>query len=60
MIDENITAPLEYLRKVGTINYKLNGEIIGQENIISGSKVELKRWNDFFDEVSMRFFRVGR
>ena len=60
LIDENITAPLEYLQKVGTINYKLNGEIIGQGNIVSGSKVEEKRWDDFFAEVSGVFFRVGR
>jgi len=60
LTDENITAPLEYLQKVGTINYKLNGEIIGQGNIVSGSKVEEKRWDDFFAEVSGLFFRVGR
>ena len=60
LIDENTTAPLEYLQKVGTINYKLNGEIIGQGNIVSGSKVEEKRWDDFFAEVSGQFFRVGR
>ena len=60
LIDENITAPLEYLQKVGTINYKLNGEIIGQGNIVSGSKVEEKRWDDYFAEVSGMFFRVGR
>jgi len=60
LIDENITAPLEYLQKVGTINYKLNGETIGQGNIVSGSKVEQKRWDDFFAEVSGLFFRVGR
>lgn len=60
LIDENITAPLEYLQKVGTINYKLNGEIIGQGNIVSGSKVEEKKWDDFFAEVSGLLFRVGR
>ena len=59
LIDENISAPLEYLQKVGTINYKLNGEIIGQGNIVSGSKVEEKRWDDFFAEVSGFFFRLG-
>lgn len=60
LIDENITAPLEYLQKVGTINYKLNGEIIGQGNIVSGSKVEQKRWDDYFTTLSGMFFRVGR
>ena len=59
-MDENITAPLEYLQKVGTINYKLNGEIIGQGNIVSGSKVEKMRWDNFFAEVSGLWFRVGR
>lgn len=60
--DDHLTfeAPLEYLQKVGTINYKLNGEIIGQGNIVSGSKVEVKKWDDFFAEVSGLFFRVGR
>ena len=60
LIDENTTAPLEYLQKVGTINYKLNGEIIGQGNIVSGSKVEQKRWDDYFSTLSGMFFRVGR
>lgn len=60
IIDENITAPLEYLEQVGSVTYKLNGEIIGQGNIVSGSKVEQKRWDDFFAEVSGMFFRVGR
>ena len=60
LIDENITAPLEYLQKVGTINYKLNGEIIGQGDIVSGAKVEEKRWDDYFAEISGKFFRVGR
>lgn len=60
IIDEPISAPLEYLQKVGTINYKLNGEIIGQGNIVSASKVESKHWDDFFTEVSGLFFRVGR
>ena len=60
LMDENITAPLEYLQKVGTINYKLNGEIIGQGNIVSGSKVEKMRWDNFFAEVSGLWFRVGR
>ena len=58
--NDNITAPLEYLQKVGTINYKLNGEIIGQGNIVSSSKIEAKRWDDFFAEVSGMFFKVGR
>lgn len=60
LIDENISAPLEYLQKVGTINYKLNGEIIGQGNIVSSSKIESKHWDDFFTEISGLFFRIGR
>lgn len=60
VIDEKISAPLEYLQKVGTIVYKLNGEMIGEGNIVSGSKVEQKRWDDYFAELSGKFFRVGR
>jgi len=60
LIDENISAPLEYLQKVGTIHYKLNGEIIGQGNIVSDSKIDSKHWDDFFTEISGLFFRVGR
>ena len=60
LIDENIAAPLEYLQKVGTISYKLNGEIIAEGKIVSGSKVEEKRWDDYFAEVSGKFFKVGR
>ena len=60
LLDETIEAPLEYLQKVGTINYKLNGEIIGQGNIVSGSKVEKMGWDNFFAEVSGLWFRVGR
>lgn len=59
-IYENITAPLEYLQKVGTINYKLNGEIIGQGNIVSGSIVEEKRIIDFFKEAGLTFLFSGR
>lgn len=60
IIDENIEAPLEYLQKVGTINYKLNDEIIGQCNIVSSATVEKKYWDDFFAEISGLFFKVGR
>ena len=60
IINENISAPLEYLEQVGSVTYKLNGEIIGQSNIVSGAKVEEKRWDDYFAEISGKFFRVGR
>ena len=60
LIDDVIEAPLEYLQKVGTINYKLNGEIVEQCNIVSASKVEAKKWDDFFAEVSGLWLRVGR
>ena len=60
LIEENITAPLEYLQKVGTMAYKLNGGVIGEGNIVCGSKVEAKRWDDFFIEISSLLFRAGR
>lgn len=60
IIDENISAPLEYLQKVGTINYTLNGEIIGKTNIVSSATIEEKRWDDFFAEIIGKFFSVGR
>jgi hypothetical protein len=29
-------------------------------NIVLGRKMEEKKWDDFFTEVSGKFFRVGR
>ena len=60
LINENITAPLEYLQEVGTIVYKLNGETIGEGNIVSGNNVEQKRWDDYFAELSGKFLKLGR
>ncbi len=60
LMDENIVAPIAYLQKVGTVTYKLDGEIIGQSNIVSSSNVELKKWDDFFAEVIGLWFRLGR
>lgn len=60
LIDENISAPLEYLQRVGTVNYKLNGETIGQGYIAAGSNIEKKAWGDFMADVGRLFFRVGR
>ncbi len=39
-IDENISAPLEKGSKVGRITYSLNGEIIGEKDLVAVNDVE--------------------
>ncbi len=60
LIDEDMALPLEYYQRVGTVNYSLNGEIIGQGNIVAGSKIEMKKWHNFFAELTEMIYRVGR
>lgn len=60
VLEENIEAPIEYLQKVGTIYYTLNGAEVGQGNLVASNKVELKKWNQFFADGLRQLCCLGR
>ena len=60
ILNENISAPLEYLEPVGVIKCYLNEEEIGQVNLVSNEKVESKKWGNFFTEIFELVFGLGR
>ena len=54
VLNENISAPLEYLEKVGVQKCYLNGEIIGEVDLLVNQKVENKDVLDFMIEIINR------
>lgn len=60
IIDENISAPLEYFEKVGTQRYFSNDEMIGEVNLVTNMKVEKKTWGKFFAEIIEHGYKLGR
>ena len=60
IMNENIKAPLEYYEPVGVEKCFLNGEEIGEVNLVTKEKVEAKKWGNFFNEVLMQGYRLGR
>lgn len=51
VLNENISAPLEYFEVVGVQRCYLNDELIGEVNLVSNEKVESKGWRNFFAEI---------
>ena len=51
VLNENVSAPLEYFEPVGVQKCYLNDELIGEVNLVSNEKVESKGWRNFFAEI---------
>ena len=60
VLNENISAPLEYLEPVGVQKCYLNDELIGEINLVTKEKVESKKWGNFFTEILDFGCRLGR
>ncbi len=60
VLNENIKAPLEYLEVVGVLKCYLNDDVIGEVNLVINSKVEKKSLIDFWGEVVMFAYKLGR
>ena len=60
VMNENIKAPLEYYEPVGVEKCYLNGEQIGEVNLVTKEKVEAKKWGNFFNELLSNGYRLGR
>jgi len=60
VMNENIKAPLEYYEPVGVEKCYLNGEQIGEVNLVTKEKVEAKKWGNFFSELLNTGYRLGR
>ncbi len=60
VLNENIVAPLEYMEKVGVQKCYLNGEEIGEVDLVVNQKVEKKKWGDFYNETLNYGFKLGR
>ena len=60
ILNENISAPLEYFEKVGVQKCYLNNELIGEINLVTNEKVEAKKLTDFFSELISYSYKLGR
>lgn len=60
VMNENISAPLEYFEVVGVQRCYLNDEVIGEVNLVSSEKIEVKSWVDFLTELIDFYCRLGR
>lgn len=60
VLNENISAPLEYLELVGTLKCYLNDEVIGEVNLVANSKAEKKSVIDFWDEIIVFGYRIRK
>ena len=58
--DENIKAPLKYREKIGSINCYLNDELIASTNLLVNQEVKNKNIMDFFNELIMLSYTLGR
>ncbi len=60
ILNENIKAPLEYFEIVGVERCYLNDEIVGEVNLVTNSKAEKKSVIDFWNELIMIAYKLGR
>ena len=60
VLNENVSAPLEYFEPVGVQKCYLNDELIGEVNLVSNEKVESKGWRKFFAEILDYGYMLGR
>lgn len=60
ILNENISAPLEYYEIVGVQKCYLNGNEIGEVNLVVNEKVEKKKWGDFFVALIDFMYKLGR
>lgn len=60
VLNENISAPLEYYEVVGVQRCYLNDELIGEVNLVSSEKIESKSWHDFIIQLVTFGYRLGR
>ena len=60
VLNENISAPLEYYEVVGVQRCYLNDELIGEVNLVASEKIESKNWGDFAREIIMFTYQIGR
>lgn len=60
ILNENISAPLEYMEQVGTQKCYLNDELVGETKLVTKQKVERKKWGNFFAETLDIVYKLGR
>lgn len=60
IMQEKISAPLEYNDKVGEIVYKLNDEEIARVSLMTNEKIDRKNAIDFNNEIVDLWFTLGR
>ena len=60
ILNENISAPLEYLEKVGVQKCYLNGELVGEVDLLVNQKIESKDVWDFLIEAIDLCCKFGR
>lgn len=60
IMQEKISAPLEYNDKVGEIVYKLNDEEIARVSLMTNEKIDRKNVIDFNNEIVDLWFTLGR
>lgn len=60
ILNENIKAPLEYLEPVGVLKCYLNDDVIGEVNLVANSKIEKKSVIDFWVEMVIFTYKIGR
>lgn len=58
--NENISAPLEYREKVGTVNCYLNEELVGATNLLVNQEVNGKNIIDFMNELILFSYRLRK
>lgn len=56
ILEDYLTAPIKKNEKVGKIVYKLNGEIIGESNIISSETIEKLSFFGYVLKIFKNFF----
>lgn len=60
ILDENVSAPLDYYQVIGIEKCYLNEEQIGEVNLVTFEKVEKKKWGNFFSEITEFGYKLGR
>ena len=58
--DDQISAPIAYREKLGTINCYLNDELISSGNLLSNQEVKRKNFINYLDELVGFGYRLGR
>lgn len=60
IMNENISAPLEYRAKVGSIKYSLNDQIIKEVDLVVSEKVSSKNLISFLNSLLGFWYKNGR